>query len=587
MHSVTQYATDVVYGDLHEQCCKWEIAACKRHLDDLNRAGTDDFPYVFDETRADRVLRHFEGLHRLDDPNQRIILETWQQFDEGCVFGWVNMHTGKRRFKKSYKRLARGQAKTTDAAGIGLYAMCGDALYRPWHPEEAKYESEPLVAVVAVDRAQGKNTSWGDIWKMAEANPQIKSRLDIRKTYIHHKTRGGDVRLYSKDTNNKSGDRPSVIILEEWHEHLTSKVRDRAASGFGKKWQCLEYIITTAGTDAENKPCYADDIYYKRILSGEVRQDDVFVMIREIDDDDDPHDVSCWRKANPFFRDMGDYAQTLFEQVKSDHDMAYNSGDPAKIREFLIMRMNRWQTDSENKYFSGCMDAWNECAVSREEFAKLTQGTKGYYGFDLGKTSDLSGTGYVTELNDGRLAVSMHGFMPQNSAISHEHSDRVPYKSWAKEGWCTLTPGDVTDNAYVEQWIYEHEEDNGWGCEGVFYDGHNATDMAIRMRERYNKEDKVVEIPQTCASLNQATKRFRELVLQKKVVHDGSPLARWCLSNAVEVINNYGDIKLSKRHKDDTQRIDPVAAMINALVALIKLDPEHSVYEKRGIRIVG
>ena len=29
--------------------------------------------------------------------------------------------------------------------------------------------------------------------------------------------------------------------------------------------------------------------------------------------------------------------------------------------------------------------------------------------------------------------------------------------------------------------------------------------------------------------------------------------------------SNYGDIKLSKKHKDDTERIDPVAAAMNAL----------------------
>jgi phage terminase large subunit-like protein len=37
------------------------------------------------------------------------------------------------------------------------------------------------------------------------------------------------------------------------------------------------------------------------------------------------------------------------------------------------------------------------------------------------------------------------------------------------------------------------------------------------------------------------------------------------------VQNNFGDIKLSKRHKDDSQRIDPLAAVMNALArALIQ-----------------
>ncbi len=74
-----------------------------------------------------------------------------------------------------------------------------------------------------------------------------------------------------------------------------------------------------------------------------------------------------------------------------------------------------------------------------------------------------------------------------------------------------------------------------------------------------------MEISQTCAGQNLAVKTFRELLLQGLIVLEESPLVIWCLANAIEVQNNYGDIKLSKKHKDDTERIDPVAAVMNAL----------------------
>ena len=570
-HTVTQYAMDVVYGEMGKQCGKWEMAACKRHLQDLERQGTDDFPYVFDETRADRIIRHYANIARLDEPGAKIDLEDWQKFDDGCIFGWVHRETGKRRFTTAYRRVARGHAKTTCAAGVGLYFMTGDALYPPGRPDMAKYEVEPEVVICAVDREQAK-ICLGDIRAIGEMSPAMAKRLDIKRTYIRHRTRGGRVIALSKDTKNKDGGRPSVIITEEWHAHPDGKVHNIAVSGKGKKWQCLEYIITTAGTDAENKPCYKDDLFYKRILAGDAAQEDVFVMIREIDDEDDPHDMSCWVKANPFFRNGSSYALTLLDEVESQHNVAYNSGDPDKIREFLIKRMNRWQADSENKYMSGCMDKLKACAVSREEFARLTRGTKGHFGVDLGKTLDLSAVGYAALLADGRIAITAHGFMPQNRATEHEHSDRVPYKHWAGAGWCTLTPGSVTDNRYIEQWIYEHEEDYGWIGEEIDYDGHNATDMAIRIQE-VKGEEWVVQILQTCASLNLATKRLRELIIQGKIVTDGSPLLEWCFSNAIEVQNSYGDIKLSKKHKDDSQRIDLVAALINALTRLlVKVD---------------
>ena len=172
-------------------------------------------------------------------------------------------------------------------------------------------------------------------------------------------------------------------------------------------------------------------------------------------------------------------------------------------------------------------------------------------------------------------------------------TDRVPYPEWAKEGYVLLTPGDVTDNQYVEDYIYTCETENediyhanGRRAVEIDQDGHNASEMANRMREHYANEDFVVDIPQTCAMLNNATKKFRELVISGKIVAEYSPLFEWCLSNAVEIKNASGDIRLSKKYKDDTQRIDPVAALMNALTRfLLKVENGinvNSVIEERG-----
>ena len=291
-HPVTEYARRVVSGAFPGQVCKWEILACTRHLDDLKRSGTAEFPFVFDVTRANRIYKHFSLIPRLDVPEQHIELEDWQKFDLGCLMGWVHKDTGRRRFRLGYTRIARGHAKTTLAAGLANYFMLGDVMYPPGQPEYAQFEMQPQINIVAVDRAQG-NIARGDIADMARATPAFLKRLSVKNTYIRHKVRGGSVEVFSRDTNNKDGGRPSLIITEEWHAHVNSKVHDVAVSGKGKKRQCLEYIITTAGADAENKPCYRDDCQYKQVLEGNLRQDDVFVMIREIDDDDDPHNKAA------------------------------------------------------------------------------------------------------------------------------------------------------------------------------------------------------------------------------------------------------------------------------------------------------
>lgn len=572
-HAAAVYAKQVVQGRLRSQCCKYEILACQRHLDDLQRQGTDGFPYVFDTTRADRIIRWFGQCIQVRgvDAGKPIQLEPWQVFDLSCVYGWVHKDTGARRFTHTYNKRARGNYKSSEKSCQGLYHMCADACYPPYRPELAVFEQEPEVECAAVDRGQAMRVL-GDAKKIALKSPNIAKRLYVpRSNPIVHRTRGGYMRALSKDTKNKDSGAPSYYVVDEYHAHLTAEIFNLGTNSFGKRLQSLLDVITTAGDDADIKPCYTEELYAKRVLEdGSVADERYFVMIRELDEGDDPHGRGVWPKANPCLRCPSAYSAILLKQIQDEHDAAYQSNDAGKIRAFLTRRMCLWQAGSENKYLDErCMALARKAMVSREEFAALTDGLKCHCGFDLGRRIDLSGVAAVFDLPGGRIAVKMHGFMPENGAARHERSDRVPYIAWAKAGYCTLTPGDVTDNSYVYNWISAGEREHRWAVEEVDYDGHNATDLAIRMNEERGGEDWCVEVAQTCAGQNLAVKTFRELLLQGKVVMEESSLALWCLGNAIEIQNNYGDIKLSKRHKDDTQRIDPVAAMMNALARVL------------------
>ncbi|MTI95190.1 MAG: terminase large subunit [Firmicutes bacterium] len=569
LHPTTRYAAEVVSG--LRVSCKKEWQACERHLKDLQRQGTEEFPFVFDETRADRVFDWFERCCRhVRGPlsGQLIQLVPFQKFDLGSIFGWVHEDSGARRFKKSFNMRARGNVKSTEMSGIGLYGMAGDCIYPPGQPELRQYESSPEVECAAVDRGQAMRV-WRDAKLMAEGSPDIRKRLNIKETYISHQSRGGFIRPLSKDTKNKDSGAPCWVIIDEYHAHPTSLIHDVLFSGFGKRWQSHMAIITTAGQDAENNPCKKEYDICKKILEGDIVDETYYVMIRELDPDDDPHDKTNWVKANPILQDDNEYSRILLDQIETEYNLAFGSGDPSKIREWLTKRCDLWQADSENKYMSGCMDKYKALAVSREEFLKLVKGQVCWVGLDLSKTTDLTAAGFVFPLADGRYAVSAHGFMPEERAQQHEHSDRVPYKYWAKEGWCTLTPGAVTDYSYIKTHIYDIEMDEKWNVKEVCYDPYNATHFTGELEEDgYTR----VEIRQGVQTLSEPTKFFRELVLKGKLVHDGSPLLTWCVDNAIEIMDNNGNIKLSKKHKDDSQRIDLLAAIINALVRAIHGD---------------
>lgn len=567
-HPAAVYAKQVTRGKLRAQCCPYEIKACQRHLDDLKRQNSEDFPYVFDETRADRVIRWFEFCLQIRGPEagQPIQLQPWQIFDLSCVYGWVNAETGARRFTVTYNKRGRGNFKSTEKSGQCGYHMCADVIYPPYHPELARWEQEPEVECAAVDRTQAMRV-FGDAKKIMLRSPEIASRLVIpRSNPVVNRKYGGYMRALSRDTKNKDSGAPTYFVIDEYHAHPTSEIRDVAVDSFGKRAQPLLDVITTAGDDAQSKPCFAEENYAKRILDGEVRNDNYFVMIRELPQGEDPHDRTKWAWSNPCLRYPTDYSAVLLREIEQEHAAAYDSGDAYKIRRFLTRRMCQWQSGSVNRYLDEkCMKLLRDAQIPPDEFAALTDGRECWGGFDLGKRIDLSGVGAVFLLDDGRVALKGHGFMPENRAAEHEHSDHVPYLSWAAAGHCTLTPGDVTDNSYVENWLCAGEREHAWRLLEVDYDGHNATDLAIRLCEARNNDDFCVEIAQTCAGQNLACKTFRELLLSGRIVVEENPLLIWCFANAVEVVNNFGDIKLSKKHRNDTERIDPAAALMNAL----------------------
>ncbi|RAR39655.1 terminase large subunit [Paenibacillus sp. MDMC362] len=565
LHPTHQYAAEVVLGK--RLSCEMERLACQRHLNDLQRQATPDFPYVFDESRADRIFDWFERCCRhVRGPfsGELIQLLPFQKFDLGSVYGWVHMDSGKRRFRKAFHMRARGNVKSTEMSGLALYGMMGDCIYPPGDPTNKRYEDSPEVECAAVDKQQAKRV-WLDAAKMGENSPDIAKRLNIKKTYVEHRSRGGWMRPLSKDTKNKDSGAPCLVIIDEYHAHPTSEIVDVSYSGFGKRLQSLMQIISTAGKDAENSPCKKEYDFLCMMMRGNRPMNETyFCMIRELDKEDDPHNEALWPKANPILQEENEYSEELLKQIRVEHDEAYHSNDPTKIREWLTKRVNRWQSDSDQKYMtSENMNKWKSLAVSQADFFKLVRGVEVWSGLDLSKTTDLTAAGYVFRLPEGRYAVTAHGFMPEQRATQHEHSDRVPYRQWAEEGWCTLTPGEVVDYSFIQSHMQKMEQDEFWFVKEVCYDPYNATHFTQQLEaEGYER----VEIRQGVQTLSEPTKFFRELILQGKIVHDGSPLLTWCLANAIEVIDNNGNIKLSKKHKDDSQRIDLVAAIINAMV---------------------
>ena len=621
IHAATQYAMDAIEGKRVVGIS--ERMACLRHLHDLARAGQlskqtavrveaatekpvpaldKSFLWSFDGEQASFVsvewfgyLRHIEG--RL--AGEPIKLIDAHVFDLSCIFGWVSRSeftmrpggrkVGVRRFRKAFVTEGRKNAKTTRGAGLGLYMMVGDN------------EENPAVYCTAVDRKQAR-VLYNQARKMAEESKDIRKRLHVGKYEMTHITRGGEMTAFSGEVKNKDAFNPSCAFVDEYHAHPTSEIYDLLSSAKGQRAQPLMFIITTAGMDVES-PCHAEYEYCKMILSGQATNERYFVMIRELDEGDDEHDPKNWAKANPLLMSN----KIMRSELQDMHDEAFGSKDVAKIRTFRVKNLNKWVQGNEHSYMGNYLvgdgnklSKWDSLGVSRAEFAELTKGSLGVVGLDLSKKIDLTADAFIFALVDGRVAITARGFIPDAAVKAHEKSDKIPYGEWARQGWVTITEGDVTDYAKIREHIQAMEageywrayhvnmvkigqdkfeelvKEHAWHVHEICYDPYNATHFKNEMDDLGYT---TVEVRQTMPNLNEPTKLFRELVASGKLVHDGSPLLKWCVANAQEIVDTKENIMISKKKSLDTKRVDLLTATICGLFRVQPLQDEMNYNE--------
>jgi phage terminase large subunit-like protein len=122
-HPVTQYARDVVNGKI--LAGRLVRLACERHLKDLKDGGRRGL--YFDEREATRVIEFFSFLCLAEGEHagKPFVLESFEQFIVGSIFGWVDSD-GYRRFRNAYVEIGKGNGKSPLAGGIGLYGLCAD-----------------------------------------------------------------------------------------------------------------------------------------------------------------------------------------------------------------------------------------------------------------------------------------------------------------------------------------------------------------------------------------------------------------------------------------------------------------------------
>lgn len=552
------YCHDVINGQVI--ACQKHIWACMRFLSDVEREGKEDFPYIFDD---DKALRFFEWMHLFRHTKgvlrgERIQPHEIQVFIFGNIYGWVHKDTGYRRFRKAYWQVGRKNAKSQSLAAVATY-------------EQMAFGENMAEVYIGATKTEQAKIVWNESEAMLKSCPELQGKYKVAYGKITHLNSNSIMRALSKE-DRKTGDglNPQCAIIDEYHAHDTDEILNVLDSGMIARTQPLTMIITTAGVNIAS-PCHRVEYHYVgRLLNPDdpATNDTYFAMINELDKDedgnlvDDIRDERAWLKANPIAASYPAGLKNIRERLREALEK------PEMMDDFLTKNMNIWINQKEKAYVR--MDRWAACGANEENPFPDLQGYIGYLGSDLSMKIDLTSVGFVFPLGDGRYAVTSHSFMPEDTLAAKEKTDNVPYSLWVRQGWITLTPGSVVDYNFIKAYVKRTVEENGWNIRENCYDPYNATQFAQDMEA---EGFEAVEIRQGINTLGEPTKNFRDLVLEKKIIHNNNPVLTWAIGNAVTRQDHNLNIMLDK--DKSRMRIDPIAAVINAHVRAMFADGER------------
>jgi phage terminase large subunit-like protein len=277
---------------------------------------------------------------------------------------------------------------------------------------------------------------------------------------------------------------------------------------------------------------------------------------------DDIYSEVTWRKANPGYGISVD--PITFEKKALKTKVI-----PRDLNNFKVKHLNVWTTEA-NSFFD--QNSWDKCAdetIKIEDFYN----SKCFVGIDLASKVDLTSVVYCF-LKDGKYYFFDHTYIPKESV-----SKNPLFENCIGTGHLIETPGQAIHLPKIQEDFLE--TCSKLRVAEAYYDPWNATEFAQRTT---NSGIEMVEFRMNTSSLSEPTKSLDALIREGKVVHNGSPLLRWCLGNVVCKEDAAGNVFPRKSH--DKLKIDPIVSMIMALAGWISEETEDSVYETRGMRVI-
>lgn len=536
--TVEAYCKGCISGKIPSN--RYRIKACQRFLDDYSSGKWDFKPKDADFVIMiiEKTVCHMQGENQKGDPMRGtpFKLLPWHKF---CIYGMLAFYekgTNIRRVKEAMIFVPRKNAKTTFAAclawGLGLLnRQSGSKVYVVAAALRQTLETFNFLKYNI--REMGEEDSDGGHFHIIDNNAEHSIKGEIGGGFL-------EINALAANPDAQDSLNGNIAIADEMHAYKTPKQYNLFKEMMKAYSNKLMIGISTAGDDPSS--FLAQRIKYcKRVLDGEVEDDQYFIFICEADMSKADDGSEFLDYTNPKIHEMANpsFGHTIRAgDLINDAQQALH--DPQQRKDFFAKSLNVFSSSVEAYFDMSMVTASDEkYHWTLEELAKLP--IKWYGGADLSKLHDLTGACLYGRYQDTDIVIS-HAFCPILEAHRKAEEDNIPTLWWSEQGWLTLCNSDVIEYEDVVKWFISMR-DAGFKIKWVGYDQRYSREFVLKMRKA---NFKVLNQMQRYVEKTEAFREIEKKIRSGSFYYCHSRAYEYCIENVKAVEDSDEFVRFSK-----------------------------------------
>lgn len=515
--------------------------------------------YFFDQKKANAAIDWIEShCFHTEGPlaPSSISLEVWQKAFYSCMYGLVDAK-GYRQYREIVLLEGRKNGKTKTASSCAAYT---------WRLEGG-FGARVFCIAPKLDQA---DLVYNDIWMMTTLDPEWQElREEVKELDAQHRKIRDDsmlarhrqtdlsipgtnstVKKIAFSAKKSDGFNPSLAICDEvaaWAGDAGLKQYEVMKSGMGARPEGILLSCTTAGYISDG---IFDELIKRstRFLLGDSKESKLLPFLYMIDDVEKWNDINELKKANP----------NLGVSVSTDYmleEIAIAEGSLSKKAEFMCKYCNIKQNSS-----LAWLPATSITAISGKPIdIESLRGSYCVAGLDLSQTTDLTAAAVIVE-KSGRLNVLAHFWMPAEKIDEATERDGVPYWTYVKRGFLSLSGDNFIDYHDCYNWFTSLLSEHELYPLKVGYDRYSAQYLVKDLEAAGFQMDDVYQGDNLWPVLQEMEGLIKDGQIY---IGDNDLLKMHLLNAAVKISTERGRGRLVKINQ--TARIDGTAALADAL----------------------